>query len=184
MDMRNMELVPLISSIQSGHNTVFPTIYDEFRNLIVYYSNHLRADDAVQELTVFFLETIYNIKLDKFCMDESCDLQKYIATSIRNRYIYLSKTAKLIANIDVEYSDEFMPDRLSNISSSSNTDTQILLSDALLCLSERQKQMITYKYYYGYSTKEIAEILHISRQSVNQTILRGLDILRNYINND
>lgn len=77
-----------------------------------------------------------------------------------------------------------MPDRLSNISSSSNTDTQILLSDALLYLSERQKQMITYKYYYGYSTKEIAEILHISRQSVNQTILRGLDILRNYINND
>lgn len=85
--MRNQELIPLILSIREGQNKNFEILYELFRNLIVYFGNHLKDDDAIQELTVFLLEIMYTINLDKFVWDESSDLKRYIAASIRNKYI-------------------------------------------------------------------------------------------------
>ena len=181
--MRNQELIPLILSIREGQNKNFEILYELFRNLIVYFGKHLKDDDAIQELTVFLLEIMYTINLDKFVRDESSDLKRYIAVSIRNKYIALSKSKQFINNKNVEFSEELSPYTGSIISYNDYSDNKLLLSDALQRLTNHQRQIILYHYYYGYSVKEIAEHLHVSRQSVNQTLRRGLHTLREYIKN-
>lgn len=179
--MRNIELIPLILSIRDGQHKNFESLYELYRNLIVYFGRRLKDDDSIQELTVFLLEIIYTINLSNFTQDKSYDLKKYIAASIRNKYIALSKSKQLIANMNVEFSEEFTPDKISQISHNDNVDNKLLLSDAMQRLTSHQRKIILFRYYYGYSTKEIADHLHVSRQSVNQTLLRGLHTLREYI---
>ena len=45
-------------------------------------------------------------------------------------------------------------------------------------LSEIQRQVISLKYWYGYSEVDIAQMLHITRQAVNRTKNRAINELR------
>ena len=53
-----------------------------------------------------------------------------------------------------------------------------ILRETLSVLTPRQRDVILYKYIYRYSDTEIAEILDISRQAVNQIKNRSTEILR------
>lgn len=178
--MQNIELIPLIVSFRAGQSKAFVPIYDAFQGLIVYYGNHLREEDAIQELTVFLLELVYTLNLDKFRQNDSYDLKRYIAASLRNKYIAMSKAKWRTDTMNVEYRDELAPCG-NETAPGCQTDDKLLLFAAMLQLTHRQKQMIVYKYYYGYSVQEMADLFHVSRQSVNQLLLRGLCRLREYI---
>lgn len=165
--MYNVELYPLISKYQKGDTTVFDTIYNVFEHLIIYYNRHLSFDDALQELNVFLVELLYQVPLDKFVPDESISLKKYIATSIRNKYIALSKQKQMQDSLFVEYCEGIA-------AYSAPFEDKLILSEVLLLLTEKQNQVIVYKYFYGYSDSEISAHLHISRQAVNRLKTRGL----------
>lgn len=89
--MYNIELIPLIKDFQNGKHEQFDILYKAFEKLLIHYANQLKDDDLLQELSGFLVELLNIISLDKFNMDTSIDLQKYIAVSIRNKYISYSK---------------------------------------------------------------------------------------------
>ena len=117
---------------------------------------------------------LHRLDTSRFPPDESSGLQKYIAVSLRNQYIALSKAAQLQREITAEYCEEISV-------CETDPDTRLVLAGALARLTGRQRQIVVYKYCCGYSIREIGERLHISRQAANQTLQRGLLIMRQYL---
>lgn len=177
--MYNIELIPLIKDLQNGNHQQFDRIYIVFEKLLIHYSYLTKDDDLLQELQVFLVELLYKISLDKFNLDTSIDLKKYIAVSIRNKYISYSKTKKAYEKFTVEFCEEIAADK----GELENLENQMLLSEGLSQLTTRQKQIVIYKYIYEYSDIEIAKQLHISRQAVNRLKTRALIALRNFFKN-
>ena len=170
--MYNVELIPLIEAYQQGNRQEFEKIYSVFEKLIAYYARRFQHDeDALQEFNVFLIEILYQIPLDRFCMDKSRGLQKYISVSIRNQYIFYSKCKQKNDAMFVGFCEPIAGYQ-------SSEDQRLMLLEGLSLLPDKQKRVIVDKYVYGYSDAEIAENLHISRQAVNRLKSRGLSALK------
>ncbi len=170
--MCNSLLKRLIFQMRNQDMSVFVTIFNEFKRLIFFYANKSKVEDSEQELILFFIELLYDIPLEKFSNNEGDSLSRYIAVSIRNKYIAMAKlynkTESKLERID------------SKILFSQDNREDLLLSDALESLSYKQRVVIVYKYIYCYRDVEIAELLGITRQAVNRINLRAIEKLRNY----
>ncbi len=171
--MKNILLKKLILRFRNGDMLAFDMIYDLFKRLIYLYSGRLADDDAVQELTLFLIELLYSIDLTRFKSENSDTLKRYIAVSIKNRYLSIlsqnSRAEMIYRRILAD--DDFYPE---------NCNCSLTFSDALQSLLPRQRIIIIYKYIYCYTDSEIAEILGITRQAVNRLKKRGLESLRNF----
>ena len=177
VEMRNRYLKPIIEKFKKQDMSVFEIIYGEFQKLIKFYSRKLCYDDAAGDLTLFFIELLYQIDLKKFYSDDSVSIKKYIAVCIRNQYIALSKkwdSYRKISNKLYENIDGYLPD----------FEERFSLIESMDILSEKQKMIIIYKYIYGYSNFEIAVLLGVSCQAVNQLKNRALSNLKGFLLGD
>lgn len=159
----------------------FEKIYEVFKKLILYYVRRLKRDeDAFQELNIFLIELLYQIPLDRFCIDQSCDLKNYIAVSIRNRYISYSKMKQIQETLFVDYCEQIAACE----GEIEDFENSMIIAQGLALLTKKQKLVINYKYTCGYSDAEISEELHISRQAVHRLKTRGLLILKEFLENE
>ena len=170
--MENGLLKSLIIKFRNQDMNAFAMIYDEFKRLIYRYSGKLCDDDAVQELTLFLIELLYNIDLTKFKDNGEDGLKRYIAVSIKHKYITVSKANDNYNNIceAADICDNSFSDILENLSA----------KEALKCLSPKQRVIIIYKYFYCLSDSEIAKLTGISRQAVNRLKNRALLLLKEF----
>lgn len=171
--MCNRELLCIVREIKNKDMSRFGELYEAFAGLIHHYEIKLGYDDAGQELTVFLLELIYSLETDRFFPDDTEQLNRYIATSIRNKYIALSKKKHrhMLESCEL-YDRAYCEEELEG---------SLTLGDAMRQLNERQRESLILKYIYGYSDTEIANRLGITRQAVNRLEKRGLSILREYL---
>lgn len=172
--MSNNLLKPLIEKFKKQDMSAFPIVYEEFKKLIGFYSYKLGYDDAIQDLSLHLIETLYNIDLSNFSCEDTLGLKKYIAVSLRNKYISLS-----IENAKYKRCSDALYENLS--SDFQNYDDKVFLLECLDILSDKQKVILIYKFVYGYSDLEIANSLDITRQAVNRIKNRGLLTLRNFL---
>ncbi|MBQ3547862.1 MAG: sigma-70 family RNA polymerase sigma factor [Clostridia bacterium] len=175
--MQNYLLKPLIEKIKEQDMSVFFQVFEEFKHLIVFLGNKLGYEDAQSELTLFFIELLYSIKLSKFPTDDGDELHRYIAVSIKNKYISLS-----MAKVKSNKFENHLFEECYGITDS--FDKNICMSQAIKKLNDAQRLIFFYHYIYGFSINEIAERLNISRQAVNKTKNRILGILREAIINE
>lgn len=168
--MENYLFKKLILRFKGGDIKAFSLIYEEFKNMINSYSKKIGNEDTNQELIMFLIESLYNLEPERFKNDDGEDIKKYLAASLRNRYIALSKArVKDLTTLLALYEQDAIY---------SYSDDEILLRDMLKILSQKQREIIVYKYIYGYSDSEIAKSLGISRQAVNRLKNRGFEIIR------
>ena len=175
--MCNRCLKPIIEKFKNQDMTVFEPLYDVFKRLIMFYSKKLHYDDAAGDLTLFFIELLYQLDLSKFATDDSISIKKYIAVAIKNQYISLSVNKDRYSNFSnrlYENSDGYLPD----------FENRYSLIESIKGLSKKQKMIIVYKYIYGYSDFEIAILLGISRQAVNRLKNRALICLREFFSGE
>lgn len=171
--MSNRELLKIIGEIKNCDMRRFSELYEAFEMLIRHFERKSDFDDAAEELTLFLLELIYSVDTDKFFPDGSQSLNRYIAVSLRNRYIQLSKKrGKHISELGEMY-DGIM-------GYSFEPEENLLLKEGLALLSERQRTAVLMRHIYGYSDAEIADRLGITRQAVNRLEARGLKTLKAY----
>lgn len=175
--MLNADLLPLIIEYQKGNMKNFNIIYDEFEKLMMFYSHRLDCEDPFQELNVYFVELLFQVPLNKFNLDNSYGLKKYIAVSIRNKYILLSKRAQIEKNLFIEYLDEVSAYTV-------DYEEEWTLKKAITTLTDKQKRIINKKFFHGYTDSEIAKDLNISRQAVNRLKIRALSTLREFYDNE
>lgn len=171
--MCNLELKQLIEDFRHEDMTAFGFIYEEFKRFINLYSRRLDYEDATQELTIFLIELLYDIDLSKFPSSDSDGLMRYIAVSLRNKYIVLSKENYKYKSMSAEIYE-------SEVFSCDTLDERLNIEEALKALTNRQRLVIIYKYIFDYSDAEISNILGISRQAVNQNKNRAFITLRKF----
>lgn len=173
--MKNILLLKLIERFRSGDMEAFSEIYNEFKNLIRIYSIRTETEDALQEFTVFLVELLYEVELDNFPYDFSNSLKRYIAVSIRNKYIALSKNEQNYRSLITGFYE--------NCGGYTETEYDFMLTKDLISqLPPKYALVIVYRYIYGYSDEEIAQFLGKTRQSVFRLRQSALKKMReNYI---
>jgi len=172
--MNNITILKLIEKFRLGDMEAFLQIYNQFKDLIGFYACKTDDEDTVQELTVFLLELLYDVDIKRFYPDTTDALQRYIAVSIRNKYIALSKKEQKYHNIikEVNSKDSFCVDLGYDL---------VYLRDLIKLLPLKQAMVIVYRYIHGYSDAEIAELLGIKRQSVFNIRKKALENLKLYM---
>ena len=145
--------------------------------------------DCKQELTLFLLELIRNIDVSKFPTDDSDTPNRYICVALRNKYIALSKQNQNEFKHRIQFEDEVeevsvLEQAFLKLDIQKDIEFEQIISveleEALNGLSPKQKDVIVYKYIYGFSDAEIGEIFNISRQAINKLKNRAFETLKEY----
>lgn len=136
------------------------SLYADMAKLVHFYNLKLADDDgALWELLVNLVNS------DKVLSN------RYAAVSLRNEYIRLSKAKQKRAEIFTEYGE-------IHGATSPDIDTHLDIKAALLQLSDRERNAVFMRYFWGFSTAEIAVLNGVSRQAENRRLKIALDKLK------
>lgn len=129
--------------------------------------NFATADDVVQES---FIKIVQNA--DKFTLFDNG--YGWVLTIVRNTALNRLKSEKSKQAVDI--------DDIFDISApSQDIDTKITIEKALLHLSERERIVITMKYYEDKTIRQIAGVLNMPFSTVQNTVTVAEKKLRQYL---
>lgn len=154
-------------NVKSGDNKSTEQIIDMFKPLIKKYSILLDGEDTKQDLLVYLMIIIKKIPINRKNFFEDKAIVKYIAKSLRNEYIRLSKIRdrkkinEIELNLDLEIPHETF-------------DSKIELIDLFNNLTENESNIMKLLFIRDLTIVEVADLMKISRQAVNQAKNRAL----------
>lgn len=166
------DLYNLIQLSKGGDGDSTIKILEQFKPLIQKYAYKLNYEDAASELTEKMLRLIIQMPEIK---NEGM-IVSYIQKSIIHEYVHLSKQKK-----NQEQTTTLLDYDLTDQYSGQKNFSDMYFFNLITSLNKRQQTIIKYKYYNGYTTNEIAKILHISRQSVYRNEQSALTTLKTLI---
>lgn len=181
-----LDLFKNITLAQDGDTKAFLELINCFYPLLKKYTLLLNYEDAYFDLQIKLIELIVRIKLPKFQSTENPVLLRYFKNSLYHWYIALSQKHKAqnrvvpLSSLYLEEEDDaYILDRLFY-----SVDSYPALEYDFLCqtLTPRQAQIILLFFFYRYSVKDIAQMLHISPPAVSQAKASAIQTLKRYIN--
>lgn len=172
------EIYSLVSDLRKGNKDSSLTLIRKFNPLIIKYSRKLNYDGAETDLVISLLEILNKISIDKNpnLQSDEC-IVGYINTSIKHKYINLSKKNCVIVQKETELNNDFLGEESLN-----NIDDSLFVNELLSKLPNFQKEIITQIYINNVSESSLAKQLQISRQAINKTKNRALNNLRKHLN--
>jgi RNA polymerase sigma-70 factor (ECF subfamily) len=158
----------LLIQLRQGNSSAFDAIYKKYWQS-VYAAVYKRLQDSYQAKDItqeIFLQLWH--KRNEYEID---NLQAYLYTSARNRVLTCMKKESRFVPV---------PELLAQLKASDNADYQVIAKEflaafeALICsLTSSQQKIFRMRYQDGLSTSEIAEILDISRKTVQNQLTRA-----------
>ncbi len=178
-----MFIINVLQIIQDSVEDLFRKYLPMMRGLArsILKDFHL-SEDAVQEALVKLYR--YSDKIDNI---DSKATKNYVYTVIRNESISIKRKEERrnLFETDVQFSEETA---LNNIEGQLDIEEfrnkygfSMEVSDMLDQLSLTDKDILTYKYSFGYSFKEISKMMDMSRDAVYKRHKRALDKLRSIL---
>ncbi len=164
----NNELFQLLSNAQNGDKKATEKLYLKFSKLIRKFGKIVESKEAESDIIISFLEFIKKINLKKLENSSYGEIVNYIYISLQNHTFSLIKKS-LKKKID---ESNIIADQIYHDSYDKFEFTDTL--NSLKKLSKIQKQIILDIYLYNYKISEIAKLLNISRQAVNQNKIKAL----------
>lgn len=137
-----------------------------FSSQIECYAHRLKEPHAVGELWGF----LWLLKQNPHTPNDD----RYISRSLKNKFIDLYRKKKKFSTFEVPFVDK------SALNLTVGFHSDIDFFDLLKPLSDREKRVLTLRYFCGFSVVEIAFSFGVSRQYINQVINKALEKLRNY----
>ncbi|PPK48794.1 sigma factor-like helix-turn-helix DNA-binding protein [Clostridium algidicarnis] len=170
-------LCNLIKKAKNFDKESMELLITKFDPIITSLSRKLQNEDAKNDLTVFFIRMIYEIKLINLINSSDGALVNYIKQGLYREYHKLNKVAPIIS---VEFNDIFTVDTNDYV----QVEYKVFLDELVMkkVLNEKQKYVLLKKYYYHCTDEEISIELCISRQAVNKIHRKAIDNLRKYLN--
>ena len=142
-------------------------IIEIFNPLVSKYSRLLDGEDTKQDLIIHLIKLVNNMPIDNKNLFEDKNIVGYIAKSIRNEYIKLSKKRNKININEMELSLEI---EISH----EKSESEFEILDMFKVLTKKEAYIMKLLYVYYLSVNEIADYMKISRQAVNQSKNRAL----------
>ena len=142
----------------------FEQIYEAYRGLMFHVAFKILeqeqdAEDAVHHAFVKIAENITKIS-EPVCPKT----EGFVVTIVENKSIDILRRRKRHQEISLDAVTYGIPVR---------TENEDVLSELILKLPAKQRQVIWLKYYYGYSLREIASMLNISLAAAIKTDQRA-----------
>ncbi|TMN22938.1 sigma-70 family RNA polymerase sigma factor [Lentibacillus cibarius] len=165
----------LVKKAQRGDGNAFLTLFQRYENDIyrvafMYMKNKDDALDVIQETAYRSFKKISTLKNPAVFKSWLIKIAINCATDLLRR-----KKKIIYLNHDYE-----------NLLDSNNEDIPLSLSldDLIGTLNESEKSIILWKYYYGYTLKEIAKIEGSPLGTVKSVLYRSLAKLRKQVRRD
>lgn len=151
-------------------------LIERFNPLLKKYGRMLGTEDGYQDMSLAFIEFAKSFRSNTIrdCSDGA--VVNYIAKSMKNAYNKLLKM-KIRQNFPCISWDELTENE--NYSLSNGPDDEpisALLSD--YHLTKKESEVLWLFFEDGYSASEIARVMHVSRQNINQIKLHAIAKLR------
>ena len=171
-----MSIATIVNQIKKQDEQAFEQIYNEYHKLVFFViyeivKNKEIALDLVQDT---FL-TVYN-KIDQY---DGGNFKYWIITIAKN--LALNYYNRVIKKEDhVIHNDEMVESYVEETSSGLGKYDEILDKH----FTKEEKEIIVYHVVFGYSYKEIAEILNEDPKKIGKKCRRLLNILKNIVRED
>jgi len=170
------DLKDLTLKSKAGDKYYLMKIIEKFNPLLIKYSNKLDYDGAYSDLEIALIEAIYSLPIEKSPYMKEGQITAYINKSIISKHIRLSKKNRLTSSRETELNLE-----IAGVDYMEDIENRSFIYCLLDKLTKLQKRILVLKFIYGYTEVEIANKLHVSKQSVNGTKKRALKTLRSYL---
>lgn len=164
--MSNNLYIKIMNS-KKGDSKSLLDIIEIFNPLVSKYSRLLDGEDTKQDLIIHLIKSVNNMPIDNKNIFEDKNIVGYIAKSIRNEYIKLSKKRDKININEMELSLEI---EISH----EESESEFEILDMFKVLTKKEAYIMKLLYVYFLSVNEIADYMKISRQAVNQSKNRAL----------
>lgn len=169
-------LLSLVRSAQKDTKQM-AKLLSQFEPLIRKYArmlHRLEPEDAMQEMSLAFLQIIQKLDLQMFDGPEPDKFfLSYLQRAMKSRFLDLVKRQNNIIFVDLDNALN-----LNQEDGSLSPEELAELREMLASLTGLQREVILAKYLYGYSDVEIAGRLHVSRQAVNRAKNRAVALLK------
>lgn len=165
-----------------GDDQVLSLIYLQYSNLLFDYGCRFTADknlvkDCIQEVFCTLIRTRKNLS-------ETDNIRLYLLKSLKRRILRDLKDSgnKTILVNDQEYPfDLLLANNIDDQMNELDEEKRRLLSEAMLSLTERQKEAIYLRFNRGLEYEEISFLLNLNYQSSRALIHRAIEKLREII---
>lgn len=152
-------------------------LLEKFDRLLRKYARLLNTENGYEELRLFFFELLEDLQKKTICTDNDGYIVNYISKAVKNHYIALSKKHRVYnENTFSELSEEQQTYIEQLAATEDRTDISVYFSTNVL--SERERMILRMLFDEVRSVDEIAKILKVSRQAVNQSKVRALKKIR------
>jgi len=165
----------LWDSFRSGSEEAFSLLYTRFADVTYSYGCRLHADkelvkDCLQDLFV----TIWNTRSK---LGPTTSIKYYLFRSLRRELVRKQKHNKIYQQGVFHTSSEDSAEE-QWISFNEDSCRSNALENALLQLSERQREAIYLRFYQNMDFEDIALLMEISPRAVYKLVYRAIDILK------
>lgn len=157
-------LKKLNSKVKQEKDIAFEKLYNKYYRLVFfivskYLDNNEDKEDLVQTIFLKILQSIHSVK------DYNL-ISSYISTVAKNESINFLKRRKKLVSLD-------------ELPNTPTSDYNIIyIPQFVNCLKKEDINIIVLKIYYGYTFKEISELLNIPLKTVATHYYRALDELK------
>lgn len=162
----------LWNEFKNSNSTAFGEIYGQYSYNLLQYGKRLCADkmvvqDAIHDLFIDLWKMRHNLA-------DNVSIRFYLYRSLRRR-LHTAQKQEQLHQYDVQ---EFTHSTNCHETSLINLEREErqckVVSNALIGLSGREKQVVHLRYFENIPVKEIASSLHIKEQTVRNLLQRAL----------
>lgn len=176
------EDVLLWDSLRKGNDIAFSTLYKKYVQSLFNYGMHIHPNrdlikDCIQELFIKFWE-----KRESLGSIEKVSF--YLFRSFKNLLFHKIEISSKKSSLTQDLIDQMAPELpVENFYINSEMVDQriIRLKQAVLLLTDRQREVILLRFFQGFEAEEIAEIMNLSIPGVHNLLSLTIKSLREKI---
>lgn len=158
-------LIDAIESAQNGNQDDMLYLIQRFSPVIKKYGRKL-FEDGVEELTLDFLELIHNFNQSKMNFYGDGAIVNYLSKCLYHCFLSRIKAATMKRTVNYDDLPEVQQKAITELTTIDNDPLEWSLPQK--CLTNKELEIIRGIYEYGYSSAELAKIMGVSRQNINQ----------------
>ncbi|MCL2828379.1 MAG: sigma-70 family RNA polymerase sigma factor [Oscillospiraceae bacterium] len=172
-----------IRAVQNGDGESLLLLLKQFEPILNKYAWKLNLDydDAKQEMLLVFIALINSMILSSLRDSSNKALVSYIAKSVHNAYIHISKKNRSSQN---ETSLEDSGHTWEARHFSSDAYMGVYIAELKTVLTEREFQVFQLHYLEDKPIDDMATKLGVSRQNINQIKLKAIRKLKEFYRKD
>ena len=165
------------TNIKKGKKDAFRDLFEEFYDKLFVYANLFLKDNYLADEIVSDVFTDLWVKRKKIIIRSN--LSAYLYKSTKNKALSFLRKKKIdfydINEVEGKYSDDSNPEKKIILSEQTNK-----VANILELIPPRSREVFILHRFDSLKYKEIAKLLGISKNTVENHIVKALRILRNY----